>query len=208
MPKPPLRAIAAASIFFVFFLSLNNPPAARDSEGSTRSASSSALLHRYQYSVLNKSTPFQTITPSDRLNETLSNHGTKMEDTLRSDSQHGSASVTEEQITCLAQSCHKTVIERDVKVSVSGHGQDAPQASEYFPPSLSAIANTTNIRNPLQKDLWSRSWGSHPLPSRTEFTSSSRDGARWVTFFHDQAVAAVLLSPNGTIHDCIVQEVM
>ncbi|MPC26193.1 hypothetical protein E2C01_019327 [Portunus trituberculatus] len=92
-------------------------------------------------------------------------------------------------------------------MDVSELGQNTPQDYEYFLSSLSALANITTIGNPVQKDiLGRRSWGSHPLPSRTEFTA--RAGTRWVTFFHDQAVAAVLLSTNNTIHDCIVQEVI
>ncbi|KAK8377728.1 hypothetical protein O3P69_013992 [Scylla paramamosain] len=97
-------------------------------------------------------------------------------------------------------------MEREMNVGVPEHDQDASQAYEYFPSSLSAITNMTSIGNPLRKDLWRRSWGSHPLPSRTEFTP--RTGARWMTFFHDQAVAAVLLSRNDTMYDCIVQEVI
>ncbi|KAK8374357.1 hypothetical protein O3P69_012335 [Scylla paramamosain] len=201
MHKPPLRAIASVSIFFVFSLSLRNPPIDRDSEGKVHSASSIPSLHRYQYGVLNKSAPL-----SDRLKKTHFDHETKTEeDTLQNESQHG-VSAREEEIRCFTESCHKTVMEREMNVGVPEHDQDASQAYEYFPSSLSAITNMTSIGNPLRKDLWRRSWGSHPLPSRTEFTP--RTGARWMTFFHDQAVAAVLLSRNDTMYDCIVQEVI
>lgn len=51
-----------------------------------------------------------------------------------------------------------------------------------------------------------QSFGSHPLPSLEAFTPV--EGARWVGYFHNEAVAAVLQTENGTMVHCVVQEVI
>lgn len=213
MHKFPWRATALMLVFLVFFLSLRSPLVKTidpEYEGiNIGSASSTPSLHRYEYEAVNKPTYLQVLL-KDRLENPHSSHY-EAKDT-QDEFQNGSqlrVSVGEEVIPHITHSGQKTIGERETEVSVSKeNNEDISQASVHLPPSSTdSNATPTSIGNPLQKNLWrNKSWGSHPLPPRSEFTA--RPGTQWLTFFHDQAVAVVLLSDNATIFDCIVQEVM
>ncbi|KAK7076798.1 hypothetical protein SK128_008112 [Halocaridina rubra] len=50
-------------------------------------------------------------------------------------------------------------------------------------------------------------WGTHSIGTREDFIlDSSSSHLKWVAYFYDQAVAAVLHNENGTIIKCTVQE--
>lgn len=50
-------------------------------------------------------------------------------------------------------------------------------------------------------------WGSHPIGSKESFAINQINGSpKWVAYFYDQAVAAVLQTENGTMLKCTVQE--
>lgn len=55
-----------------------------------------------------------------------------------------------------------------------------------------------------------RRWGSHPLPPLEEYVARRDDGggARWTAYFHDQAIAIIQQSHEGTVLNCTLQEVM
>ncbi|XP_066972610.1 uncharacterized protein [Macrobrachium rosenbergii] len=63
---------------------------------------------------------------------------------------------------------------------------------------------TTSPLNPLpERDKW----GSHPIGSKEDFEIKDDKGDRkWLAYFYDQAVVAVLLMRNGTMLECTVQE--
>ncbi|XP_063607633.1 uncharacterized protein LOC134782184 [Penaeus indicus] len=54
-----------------------------------------------------------------------------------------------------------------------------------------------------------RRWGSHPLPPLQEYIARRSDGgARWTAYFHDQAIAIIQQTSEGTVLNCTLQEVI
>lgn len=54
-----------------------------------------------------------------------------------------------------------------------------------------------------------RRWGSHPLPPLEEYIAKRSDGgASWTAYFHDQAIAIIQQTHEGTVLNCTLQEVM
>ena len=207
MHKSPWRATALMSVFFVFFLSLRSRLDKPENEGTIGTASSTSSLHRYEHETMNKSAYIQII-PSHQLENPHSSHDkTKNEQNQQQNDSHPRVSVREQDIPHIIHSNQETIVERKMDMNALQTDKNISEASLNIPPSSSTTTSSGSIDNPLQKSHWRRnSWGSHPLPLRSEFTP--RAGAHWVTFFHEQAVAAVLLTDNATILDCIVQEVM
>ncbi|XP_037798526.1 uncharacterized protein LOC119593646 [Penaeus monodon] len=54
-----------------------------------------------------------------------------------------------------------------------------------------------------------RRWGSHPLPPLEEYIAKRSDGgASWTAYFHDQAIAIIQQTHEGTVLNCTLQEVI
>lgn len=72
--------------------------------------------------------------------------------------------------------------------------------------TLRSVNDSTSLSRSWLAGTTQQEWGSHPLPPLDALTSTG--GARWVAYFHDQAIAAVLQAEDGTVLNCTVQEVM
>ncbi|XP_069997275.1 uncharacterized protein [Penaeus vannamei] len=54
-----------------------------------------------------------------------------------------------------------------------------------------------------------RRWGSHPLPPLEEYVAKRSDGGTsWTAYFHDQAIAIIQQTSEGTVVNCTLQEVI
>lgn len=89
---------------------------------------------------------------------------------------------------------------------VEHHLSVPPAATAHRSPVVTQDASASSGRSLFTRNK-DGSWGSHPLPPLDAFTRTEAEG-RWVTYFYDQAMAVVQHTDDGTVLNCILQEVM
>ncbi|KAK7076799.1 hypothetical protein SK128_008113 [Halocaridina rubra] len=115
----------------------------------------------------------------------------------------------EEKKTPLEWNGNVEELEEDkTKMDSQDESDDSTESSHiYRMLGLALFGNRSPKSEISARPISKQGWGTHPIGTQEDFIlDSSSSHLKWVAYFYDQAVAAVLHDENGTMIKCTVQE--